>query len=161
MAVKIREAKDEEIEEIAKICRDEIYDELSLEWVLDWLKSITFPYLQYFVADKNGEVVGFIDWTLYDRYGQQVMLEISLIAVKKEYQRRDIGRRLVEESLTKIREFWTGQGLKVVMFMVETEEENETARKFYNKILKPFHKRFVPEVWEKEGGKIFYFKDLK
>jgi ribosomal protein S18 acetylase RimI-like enzyme len=157
----IRKAKDGEIREIAEICRDEIYNELSLDWVLDWLKSITHPYLQYFIAEEDGEIVGFIDWTLYDRYGQQVMLEISLMAVKEERQRKGIGTRLVEESLEKIKEFWATQSLRIVMFMVETEDENEAAQKFYNKILKPFHKRFVPDVWEKEGGKVFYFKDLK
>jgi ribosomal protein S18 acetylase RimI-like enzyme len=161
MTVKIREAKEEEIEEIAEICRDEIYDELPLEWVMDWLKSYKYPYLQFFVAEKDGRLVGFSGWSLYDRYGSQLMWELSFIAVKDDYKRKGIGRKLIWEALEEVRRNWQVKGLRSVMMVTETEEENEVACKFYDSVLNPCQKEFIPEVWEKEGGKFFYFKSLR
>lgn len=159
--LKIRRAREEEMKEIAEICQEEIYDELSLEWVFKWLKSSNFPYLQFFVAEESGKLVGFSGWSLYDRYGKQVMWELSFLVVRNAYKRKGVGRRLVEEPLEAIKELEEKKGLKVVMIMTETEEENEAACQFYQSVLSPCQEMPIPNVWQKEGGKIFYFKDLK
>jgi len=161
VAVTIRQMRKEEFEEVARICHEEIYDELSFEWIRDWLRSYGHPYLQFFVAEKSGKLVGTIAWGVSDRYGDELMWELSFIAVKDDYKRKGIGRRLVVETLEMLKESWDEQGLKSAMMMVEAEKENREASKFYDAVLHPCQKVSVPNVWKKAKGKYFYFKSLK
>ena len=159
--VKIREMKDEEIREIAKIARDEIFGELSLEEMEDLLrKRGEYPYLQHFVAEENGIIVGFISWSFWDRWEKDIVLEILLLAVKREFQGKGIGRKLIEQSFRRVKAYWQEQGLNIVMFRTETDEANKNAQRFYEEVLKPSQKFLVPNVWGPNGGIVFYFKKL-
>jgi len=159
--IKIREIKDEEIGEIAKIARDEVFGELSSEEMEDLLrKSGEHPYLQHFVAEENSTIVGFISWSFWDRWDKDITLEISLLAVKRDFQRKGIGKRLLEYSFRLVRAYWQKQGLNIVMLRTETDEANKNAQKFYEKNLKPSQKFVVPDVWRPNCGIVFYFKKL-
>jgi len=158
---KIREMKDGEIEEIAKIARDEVFGELSSKEMEDLLrKRGEYPYLQHFVAEENGTIIGFISWSFWDRWDKDIILEISLLAVKRDFQRKGIGKRLIEHSFRSVKAYWQKQGLNIVMLRTETDEANKTAQRFYEKILKPSQKFVVPDVWGPNGGIVFYFKKL-
>lgn len=159
--IKIREVQDGEMGEIAKIARDEIFGELSSEEMEDLLmKSGEYPYLQHFVAEENGTIVGFISWSLWDRWERDIVLEIPLLAVKRDFQRKGIGRRLIEHSFRRIKAYWEKRGLNIVMFRTETDEANKNAQRFYEKVLRPTQKFLVPNVCPPNGGIIFYFKKL-
>lgn len=159
---KIREMKNGEIGKLAEIATYEIFDELSLEETEDWLrKSGEYPYLQHFVAEENKKIVGFISWSFWDRWERDIILEIFLLAVKRKFQRKGIGRKLIEHSFREVRDYWREQGLNIVMYQTETDEANKEAQRFYEKVLRPSQKIFVPNVWgPKRGGIIFYFKKL-
>jgi len=157
----MREMKDAEIEEIAKIARDEVFGELSLEEMEDMLKkSGEHPYLQHFIAEENGGIVGFIGWSFGDRWDKDITLKISLLAVKRDFQRKGVGKRLIEHSFRLVKAYWQKQGLNIVMLRTETDEANKNAQKFYEKILRPSQKFVVLDVWGPNGGIVFYFKKL-
>lgn len=159
--VKIREMRDGEIGKIAKIARDEIFDELSLEEMEDLRrKSGEYPYLQHFVAEEHGKIVGFISWSFWDRWERDIILEIFLLVVTRNFQRKGIGRRLIEHSFREVKGYWQEQGLKIVMFQTETDEANKKAQRFYEKVLAPSQRFLVPNVWGPNGGIVFYFKKL-
>lgn len=159
--IKIREMKDGEIGKIAKIATEEIFDELSLEEMEDLLrKSGEYPYLQHFVAEENGTIVGFISWSFWDIWERDIVLEILLLAVTRKSQRKGIGRRLIEHSFREVGDYWRERGLKIVMFRTETDEANKKAQRFYEKVLAPSQKFLVPNVWGPNGGIVFYFKKL-
>jgi ribosomal protein S18 acetylase RimI-like enzyme len=147
--------------EIAKIAHEEIYDETPLNEIKEWIKNIgNFPYVQHFVAEENNQILGFITWGFFDRYEDKIILEIILMAVKSGFQRKRIGTQLLENSLKEIKRYWLRRGLKVVMIFVDTEEENEIACRFYEKIIKPTQKFLIPNVFTNNRAKIFYFKTI-
>jgi len=145
-----------EVRAVAEIARDEIYDELTAKEVEEWLKnSGNYPYLQHFVAEEDGEIVGFISWGLYDRYAKQIILEIAWMAIEEERQGRGIGKELLEKSLKEVKDSW--RGLQVVAIIVDTDEENRKAQRFYERTLRPFQKVVIPKVWSDGEGTIIYF----
>jgi ribosomal protein S18 acetylase RimI-like enzyme len=147
--------------EIAKIAHEEIYDEIPLNEIEEWIKNIgNFPYVQHFVVEENNQILGFITWGFFDRYEDKIILEIILMAVKSGFQRKRIGTQLLENSLKEIKLYWLRRGLKVVMIFVDTEEENEIACRFYEKIIKPTQKFLIPNVFTSNRAKIFYFKNI-
>jgi len=159
--VKIREMKDGETTIVAKIARDEIFGELSLEEMQDLLrKRGEHPYLQHFVAEESGVIVGFVSWSFWDRWEKDIVLEILLLAVKREFRGKGIGRKLIEQSFRRVKAYWREQGLNIVMFQTETDEANKNAQRFYEEVLKPSQKFLVPNVWGPNGGIVFYFKKL-
>jgi ribonuclease HII len=71
--MEVRYARPEELNVIAKIIRDQIYPEISLEEMEEWIKGIGWPsnpYVQWFVLEKEGEIIGAMRWEVYDRYGE-------------------------------------------------------------------------------------------
>jgi ribosomal protein S18 acetylase RimI-like enzyme len=147
--------------EIAKIAHEEIYDEIPLNEIEKWIKNIgNFPYVQHFVAEENNQILGFITWLLFDRYGNEIMLEIALMAIRNRFQKRRIGKKLLENSLKELKRYWLKRKLKIVMFFVDTDEENEKARRFYEKVIKPSDIITIPNIFYNHKAKIFYFKKL-
>ena len=160
MGIEIREAREEELQEIAEMCWREIHDELLVEWVFEWLKSYKEPFSKFYVAIEDSKLVGFICWSLYDRYGKQVVLEISFLAVKQTHQRKEVGQQLVLDSLERIKKRWQEEGCETTMIMVETEEDNKGACDFYRVVLRPTQEVLVPKVWHHGEGKTLFFKKI-
>lgn len=160
----IRKMEEGEVRAVAEIVRDELYDELTVEEVERWIKnSGNEPYLQHYIAEKDREIIGYISWLLFDRYGgpatgEPIIVEIAWLAIKKEYQEQRIGEQLVKESFRLTKDCWMlFTGAKIVTIAIETDEENKKAQRFYERILQPFHKAKIPKVWPDGEGIIYYF----
>jgi ribosomal protein S18 acetylase RimI-like enzyme len=154
MEVKVRLMKrEEDIPLVAAIVQKEVYNELSQDEMEDWLKnSANPPYLQSFVAERiDREVVGFISWSLSDMRDKQIIMEIDMIAVKAEYQRKGIGSKLLQKTFEKVRNLWKKGDLEVVTIRTETDGDNRMARNFFSKILDrlgDIRETTTPRVWE-------------
>ena len=156
MRMKVRTLRPIEFPKIAKIARDEIYEKLTYKQVETWLKSSgSLPSTLHFLAEENGKIIGFITWTYYDRYGKQIILEISWLAVAKEYQGQGCGEQLIKESFKQLQDRW--KELEVVAIVVDADEENKEVRGFYRKVLKPFHETVIPNVWPDGEGMVLFF----
>jgi len=161
--LKVRIAKADELDIIAKIIRDEIYPELSLKEMKEWIKGIGWPpnpYVQWFVLEREDEIIGAMRWEVYDRYEEKLILMSSWIAIKREYQGQGNGSYLWQKSREMINEQWKSRGCKEVLIFTETEKENSQAYAFYRKI---FGDNLIevemPKVWWPENNIIWLFKE--
>lgn len=152
MQIRIRLMEEEDIPIVAAIIQKEVYDELTQDEMEDWLrKSAEPPYLECFVAKKpGGEIVGFISWGLSDMYNKQIILEIEMIAVEKESQRKGVGSQLLRKTFQRVRNIWKKGELDIVTVRVETDGDNRIAQNFFSKVLSMLGSLRVtttPMVW--------------
>ncbi|MBZ9572223.1 GNAT family N-acetyltransferase [Patescibacteria group bacterium] len=155
--MKIRKMKETEIEEVMKIEQQEIYPELTLEKIKDWMKEEGLFTPQCFVAEEGGAIVGFIVLSPYDIRGDELLLELSAIAVKQKTQRQGIGKNLLNTSLVEVRKHWLNAGFKVTGLLIETCTDDKEAIAFYEKVLPFFQKEVFEKTWSDEEGIVFYF----
>jgi len=153
MEIKIRVMeREEDLPLAAEIVQKEIYDELSQGEMEDWLRnSGNYPYVQSFVAEKAGEVIGFISWRLSNLRGQQIIMEIDMIAVRAKHQRKGLGNRLIQQTLEKVKSIWKKGDLEIVTIRAETDGDNRVARNFFSKTLGrlgDIRETTTPKVWE-------------
>jgi len=93
MKVQVRIARAEELDTIAKIIREEIYPEISFEEMRERIKSVGWPlnpYVQWFLLEKEGEIIGAMRWEVYDRYAEKLVLISSWIAIKRSIRNEDM-----------------------------------------------------------------------
>jgi len=161
--VLVRIARAEELDIIAKIMREEIYPEISFEEMREWIKSVGWPsnpYVQWFVLEKEGEIIGAMRWEVYDRYAEKLVLMSSWIAIKKEYQKQGYGSYLWKKSREIVNEFWKSKGCIEVLIFTETEEENLGACNFYRKIFgKGLIEVKMQKAWCPKNNIIWFFKE--
>ena len=164
--ITIRKAKNAEKKEAIKIIRDEIYEELSEKEMREWIDKGwgKFPYLQCFVATEDKKLIGVIFWSLWDRGEGQGILEITAIAVKGENRKKGIGKKMLSESLERVKNYWLEKkGLKIIAYCVETDQYNRQAQRFY-KSLSPDSSFLVSNIWGPDGnqdGILQYFYRLQ
>lgn len=167
--ISIRTMKSRELGQIVTIVNKEIYKGASGSELLAWLKSIGSTsgnniYTPWYVATSQvgDEILGFVRYVAFDFdfEKRRVMIELSLLAIKKEYQGIGVGSKLVEDSLKKLYKRWQGKGVEPVMVMVAADEQNHVARKLYEKIFEKADSILIENVWGPDKGTIFYFKRL-
>lgn len=132
--------KREEFENVLGIALDEIYDDLSPP-LLDLMKRVLResgkpPYKWFVAQDEQGdEILGFITWLIEDILSdpEEIILEISWIAVDEDSQRMGIGRSLIKDSLIEVR-----QSLPDVKTTITVVADDKDAMEFYRSVLKPF-----------------------
>lgn len=87
------------------------------QWVHCWWAA--FPMYQYFIAEYNGEPVGYIGWQVHGGFlREQMVLELEQIATVPEYQNRGIASQLCEKTIPFIVEWakaMNPQAKKVVL----------------------------------------------
>lgn len=88
-------------------------------------KSVIKPIL--LVAEHNKKVVGFI-WSHFIQYGFYRYAEISELFVKKEFRNKGIGKKLVKETLRRLKK------LKPKIIEISSNRRNKIALKFYRKL---------------------------
>jgi ribosomal protein S18 acetylase RimI-like enzyme len=118
-------------------------------------------YTNWYVAkNKDNKIVGCVRYAVYDFdfEKQQVMLELSLLAVDSDYQSKGVGTKLVQTSLKRLRKKWQKNGFRPIMIFLEADEVNGPARKFYEKVFKNPKSVLLENLWGKDSGAVFYFK---
>ena len=104
----------------------------SEEWIECNFRA--YPRMQYFVAEDDSGIVGFIHWTQKSGFRREVVLELEQIGVLPQRQAQGIGRRLIEQSIPMVREQLNEHGATIKHFMVTTRADNH-AQQLYRKTL--------------------------
>lgn len=110
--------------EIAKSC----FDDYSAE---DYFKMSTSPNYNFVVAEKNGQIMGYLIYLKIDE-----KLEIIKIATGEQFKRQGVATALINQ----MKEY----GLKNshIGIILEVNEFNSSARSLYQKVgFKPIHVR--------------------
>ena len=102
------------------------------EWISDNYRA--YPRMQYFVAEDNNNVVGYILWMEKGGFRKESVWELEQICVKEDYRGNGVGHRLIEDSLEEIKSYINNRGSKLKKIIVTTGTENE-ARKLYENTL--------------------------
>ncbi len=102
----------------------------------EWIKCNfqAYPRIQYFVAVDGSDIVGYIYWTQKSGFRSEVVLELEQIAVLPGVQGRGIGRTLIDESLSLVREQLATRRATLKHIMVTTRADN-FAQGLYRKVL--------------------------
>lgn len=99
MKVEIREAKEDDCIELSKICKEELGYSCSSEFVRNQVKKLEHSRRdKIFVAVVEQNVVGVIHVEDYQTFYFDELKNILGLAVKKEYQGKKIGTRLLKEA---------------------------------------------------------------
>ncbi len=169
VAITVRKMKTGELGQVAAILNQEIHKHASVGELLEWLKSIGSTggdniYAPWYLAVNRvgGEIIGFIRYGAHDFKfeNRRVMIANSLLAVKKDYHGMGVGTKLVETSLSKICRRWRTRRIEPVMVIVEADEPNRVARRFYEKVLEKPGSFLMENVWGPDRGTVLYFKKL-
>ena len=133
MKIIIRKMIEGDVELVAEVHRKAFPRQLdSAKWIECNFRA--YPRMQYFVAEKDSRIVGFIHWTQKSGFRLQVVLELEQIAVLPEEQNQGIGRKLIEESVPMVSEQLNKRGAAIKHFIVTTRADN-FAQKLYRNSL--------------------------
>ena len=104
----------------------------SYQWMQCNLNA--FPRFLNFVAEKNGEIVGYIIWVQKSGFRPEVILELEQLAVSPRFQGQGIGRKLINESLPLVKNQLALNGSTLKHICVTTRADN-FAQALYKKTL--------------------------
>jgi len=136
MKLKITRLRKNEIKEVAKIATENFSGLRDKKKAIKWVKCDfkAFPRMQYFVARKGKEIVGYILWMEKGGFREESVWELEQIAVSRDFQGRGIGTQLIEKSLLEIKKYLKKRGSKLKAIEVTTGTENR-AQNLYKKTL--------------------------
>lgn len=105
----VRRATEKDISSIAEINaaaftgnKDDI--SVATRWVECWLRA--FPLYQYFVAEVDGKVLGYIGWQVHGGFLRpEPVVELEQTAIAEDARGQKLGPKLDEESLRLIVEW--------------------------------------------------------
>ncbi len=120
MSISIRTATEDDLDAIYKIETDSSPSPWSYAGIA---AELTYPFSRVYIAEFNGTIAGFaVVWNV----GGDIQL--NNLAVKKDYRRKGIARKLVEHISERINSKIEGR------IILEVREKNITARSFYQAI---------------------------
>lgn len=93
-----------------------------------------FPRMQYFVAEDNGTIIGFIHWNQKGGFRSKVILELEQIAVFPERRGEGIGSLLINESFSKVQSNIAERGA-IIKHLIVTSHADNDAQRLYRKTL--------------------------
>lgn len=93
-----------------------------------------YPRIAYFVAEKGGAVIGFIEWIQKSGFRKEVVLEIEQLAVQPGFQGQGIGTALIKDSLAQMDRLLKKRNARIKGIMVTTRTDNQ-AQELYRKVL--------------------------
>ena len=123
----IRAMRDTDIEPVAQIHAAAFTrQKQSLEWIRCNFNA--FPRVQYFVAEVDGEIYGYIEWLQKSGFRSEVVLELEQIAVSPDRQGRGIGTELIQLSFLMLAEQLRERGATIKSVIVTTRADNYAQR---------------------------------
>lgn len=132
--MKIRRMLDQDLLDVAKVHREAFPRQiLSEEWITCNFRA--YPRIQYFVAENEGNILGFIQWIEKGGFRKEVILELEHIGVLPTKQKNGVGSLLITESLKMIKDELTNRAASIKHILVSTRTDN-SAQNLYKKILK-------------------------
>ncbi len=94
----------------------------SFEWLECNLNAA--PRFLNFVAESNGEVVGYIIWVQKSGFRPEAVLELEQLAVSPNFQGKGIGRKLIKESLPLVKQHLLSNDSILKHILVTTRADN-------------------------------------
>ena len=153
----IRKMGRKELKEVMKIEQKELYSELE-DWQLQqWVDGDGIFALQSSVVLKDGKVIGFTVFEIYEVKDNEIIISLDAMAIKREFQNQGIGRCLLETSLEQVIKHWE-KNFKVKGLIIETGTDE--AGNFYEKVFSSFEKKVFEKTWSDGKGIIIYFVRL-
>lgn len=158
----VRKPEPHKLEEIARLIWAEVYDELAPADISEWLEKCWPPsfHNQWFIIEVSGELAGAICWSLYDRYGRDVIFTISWLAVSTKWQNQGLGKLLWRTSQERVEDELKRRELNLNLIFVQVDEDNQRAYSFYKNIFGEYEEIRITNVWAKEVGIRFLFKKV-
>jgi len=134
--VLIRRMKETDIDDMTKVYLDSFKGMRDPESVEKWIRCNfnAYPRMQYFVAEIDGRVVGYILWVEKGGFRKEAVLELEQIGVLRDYRGQGIGSKLIIKSLEEMKKYLMGRGSKLKLVEVTTGTSNQ-AQKLYIKTL--------------------------
>jgi len=134
--IKINRIKKKDIPAIAKVasvCFSGMKDfKKAKKWINCNFKA--FPRTQYFVAKYNELVVGYILWMEKGGFRKKAVMELEQIAVLPDFQNKEIGSKMIKESLKEIKKYLKKRKAKLKLIEISTGTANK-AQRLYKKTL--------------------------
>ncbi len=133
----IRRMRENDIDGMIKVYLDCFKGMKDPEIVEKWIKCNfnAYPRMQYFVAEMDRRVVGYILWVEKGGFREEAVLELEQIGVLSGYRGQGIGSKLIMESLGEMKRYLKERGSKLKLVEVTTGTSNQ-AQKLYIKTLK-------------------------
>ena len=104
----------------------------SLQWIQCNFNA--FPRFLNFVAEKEGEILGYIIWIQKSGFRPQAVIELEQLAVSPNFQNQGVGRQLITESLTLVNNHLSINGSTLKHILVTTRADN-VAQQLYKSTL--------------------------
>ena len=132
--MKIRKMCEQDLSDVAKVHQEVFLRQtMSQEWIACNFRA--YPRIEYFVAEDEGKVVGYIQWIEKSGFRKEAVLELEQIGVLPSKQRMGVGSLLISESLKIIKDELRQRNSHLKNVLVSTRTDNH-AQQLYEKTLK-------------------------
>ena len=102
-----------------------------------WVKCNfnAYPRIMMFVAEHgDGHIAGYIQWIQKSGFRKEAVIELEQIAVLPDFQGKGVGTKLINESLSNIKDYLKDQDSLLKSIIVTTRSDNQ-AQSLYKKVL--------------------------
>ncbi len=136
MDVLVRRMRENDMDGMIKVYLDCFKGMKDPKVVEKWIRCNfnAYPRMQYFVAEMDGRVVGYILWVEKGGFRKEAVLELEQIGVLRGYRGQGIGSKLIIKSLEEMKRYLIERGSKLKLVEVTTGTSNQ-AQKLYIKTL--------------------------
>jgi ribosomal protein S18 acetylase RimI-like enzyme len=104
----------------------------SREWIAANARG--HPKTRLYVAESDGQVVGFLMWSEKSGFRTQAVVELAQIAVAPEHRRQGIAEALIRRSLPEVEKELAARSATLKAVFVSTRTDN-AAQELYRKTL--------------------------
>jgi len=134
--IKVKKLKREEISKLVDIYLDCFHGMKDPILVRKWFECNfkAFPRMQYFVAQCDDSLVGYILWMEKGGFREEAVLELEQIGVSSTHRGKGIGTILVEKSLEEMKKYLESRGSRLKLVEVTTGTDNK-AQRLYEKTM--------------------------
>jgi len=123
-----------------------------------WFVKSFFDYHHIKVLKNQGRVLGAIFWNAVEEK-HHGLAEIGALWIDEDFRRRGLGERLLRTVIEDMEEFFRKQGFAHRKVLVTTGDNNEPAKKLYEKI--GFEKAAtIPDLFAKGETELVYVLTL-
>jgi ribosomal protein S18 acetylase RimI-like enzyme len=116
----------------------------SLAWIECNFKA--YPRIAYFAAERDGAVIGFIEWIQKSGFRKEAVLELEQLAVQTGFQGQGIGTALITESIQHMGRLLKKRNARIKSIMVTTRTDNQ-AQELYRKVLHAEPQAVIRELY--------------
>jgi len=133
----VKRMKEEQIEEVAEIASKSFFGLKEKDKAKKWIRCNfrAFPRMQYFVAEFEEKVLGYVLWVEKGGFRKNAVIELEQIAVHPNYRRVGIAKKLIKKSLKELKDYLEKRGSKLKLIEITTGADNK-AQELYKKTLK-------------------------